>query len=360
MVKETLKYQGNLPWLLPRTILVTRAGSHAYGTNTPTSDEDYRGIAVPPPEYRDGFVHRFEQAQWADPDVVVYELRKFFNLAADCNPNILEVLFVENDDVLHSTPAGELLRENRQLFLSQKALHTYRGYAISQLKRIRTHRKWLLSPPTKKPTRADFNLPEHSTLPKEQLGEVNAAIQKQLDSWEPDISLIEDASLRLAIMARFEAALTEIMAGGVDDRWQRAGRIIGLGDDILAVTGRERAYKTAMDEWDRYQTWVETRNQKRAELEARFGYDTKHASHLVRLLRTCGEILSEGTIRVRRPDARELLEIRAGTWSYEALEEWAEAEDARIGGMVKTCPIPRTPDRAKLDRLCMDITNMVA
>lgn len=357
-MKDTLKYQGNLQWLIPRTILVTRAGSHAYGTSTPTSDEDYRGIAVPPEEYRVGFVHRFEQAQWSDPDVVIYDIRKFFNLAADCNPNILEILFVEDTDVLHCALAGGLLRTHRQDFLSQKALHTYRGYAISQLKRIRTHRKWLLSPPARKPTRADFNLPERATLLKEQIGEINAAIQKQLDSWEPDLSLIEDASTRMAITARFETTLTEIMVNG-DDRWQRAGRAVGLDDDILAVTGRERAYKSAMDEWDRYQTWLATRNQKRAELEARFGYDTKHASHLVRLMRTCGEILTERTIRVRRPDAQELLEIRAGAWSYDQLETWAESEDARIGDMAKSCPLPRVPDRAKLDALCMQVTQFV-
>ena len=41
----------NMQWLKNRTILLTRTGSHAYGTNTPESDEDYRGVCIPPPEY---------------------------------------------------------------------------------------------------------------------------------------------------------------------------------------------------------------------------------------------------------------------------------------------------------------------
>ena len=74
------------------TILLVRAGSHAYGTNTPTSDLDVRGIMIPPSDYYLG-MKRVEQYQEAGdgteakPDLVVYELRKYLNLAADANPS---------------------------------------------------------------------------------------------------------------------------------------------------------------------------------------------------------------------------------------------------------------------------------
>jgi len=47
-------YNGNLTWLPERTIFMARHGSKAYGTSLPTSDEDFRGVAIAPREYTDG------------------------------------------------------------------------------------------------------------------------------------------------------------------------------------------------------------------------------------------------------------------------------------------------------------------
>ena len=87
-----------------------------------------------------------------------WELRKYISLAADANPNILEVVFADDSDILKITEAGRQLRANRHLFLSKKARHTFSGYAMSQLKRIESHRRWLLNPPTAPPQRSDFFL----------------------------------------------------------------------------------------------------------------------------------------------------------------------------------------------------------
>jgi hypothetical protein len=78
--------------------------------------------------------------------------------------------------------------------------------------------------------------------------------------------------------------------------------------------------------------------------------------HLVRLLRMCREILAEGRVVVRRPDAEELLAIRSGAWPYERLIEWAKAEDQALTELMRTSPLPREPDRAAIDRLCVELT----
>lgn len=67
------------------------------------------------------------------------------------------------------------------------------------------------------------------------------------------------------------------------------------------------------------------RNPARAALEAQHGFDTKHAMHLVRLLRMGCEVLGRGEVVVHRPDATELLAIRHGAWSFERVV--AEAQD---------------------------------
>lgn len=111
-----------MKWMDGGTILLVRHGSHAYGTNTETSDEDFKGVAIPPKEYFYGFTHRFEQAELKAPDddAVIYDIRKFFNLAADCNPNIIELLHVDPIDYVIVTPIGQMILDHKNDFLSKK------------------------------------------------------------------------------------------------------------------------------------------------------------------------------------------------------------------------------------------------
>ena len=158
-----IQYSGNLTWLVPRTILHVRSGSHSYGTNIATSDEDFKGVCVPPSSVLHGFLANFEQAVSTAPvDQVIYDIRKFMRLAADGNPGLLEMLWTADEDRLVCTDAGRRLVDARSLFLSKKVKHTFCGYSASQLKRIRTHRRWLLTPPTHKPTAASSGYPAHA------------------------------------------------------------------------------------------------------------------------------------------------------------------------------------------------------
>lgn len=346
-------YSGNLDWLASRTILLTKHGSQAYGTSLPTSDLDVKGVAVPPRDYFHGFVQRFEQAESKDPDLVVYDIRKFCNLAADCNPNIIEVLWTDPSDWLQVAPAGLELVEARSLFLSRKAKHTFSGYAAAQLKRIRTHNRWLLHPPAAPPTRAEFGLPEHSVISSDDHAAALAAMQKQVESWDVDFAPL-DKSERIALEGKIANTLAEMRIGS-DEKWDIAGRTLGFSENFIDALARERRYRTAQREWEQYLSWQKTRNAARAELEAKYGYDTKHGMHLVRLMRMCREILETGRVIVKRPDADELLAIRHGAWSFEQLVEWAEREDTALTEVAKSSALPHSPDRKKLDAVCARI-----
>ena len=72
-------------------------GSRLYGTSTPESDTDIRGVFIPPEEYYLGFLNKVEQVEDKVSDVTHWELSKYLKLALDNNPNILELLFVPKE-----------------------------------------------------------------------------------------------------------------------------------------------------------------------------------------------------------------------------------------------------------------------
>lgn len=342
-------------WLESHTLYLTRHGSRAYGTHLPTSDHDVRGIAVPPKEYFYGFLHRFEQAeQKGEPDVVIFDLRKFMSLAADCNPNVLEVLFVDPSSQIYVHPGIEPLLAARDLFLSKKVRHTFSGYAMSQLKRIETHRRWLLDPPTAPPVRQDFGLPERTVLPKDQLAAAESLMRKKVDAWQLDLEPLDEAS-KIQLRDKLAESLAEMSLASEDAQVLCAGRRLGYDDNFLDLLDRERRYTAAQRQWESYSTWQKTRNPARAALEAKHGYDSKHGMHLVRLMRMCREILETGKVHVLRPDAEELREIRAGAWSYDQIMEWARRQDAELDACYKASKLPHGPDREKLDRICISV-----
>jgi predicted nucleotidyltransferase len=352
-----MNYTGNLPWLKSRTILYTLAGSRAYGMQTETSDWDYKGICIPPEEYRLGFLKRFDQAEFKphdDGEAVVYDIQKFFKLAADCNPNILECIYCDDEDVLEIDDCGRLLRENRDLFLSKKALYTYRGYAMSQLKRMETHRKWLQNPPDHQPTRKEYNIERERGISSEQVGAALTAINNKIGSWEIDYGDLDEAT-KIYINEQIASYLSDIT---FEQKFDNAARILGFNDNFIEYLDKERQYKQALAYYNQYNEWKTNRNPKRAAIEAQFGADLKHASHLYRLMFTCKEILTEGKIYVKRPDAQELLAIRNGKYTFDEIIAWAKQQDEELIQVAKTSPLPNAPDRNKLDELCIEIIKM--
>jgi predicted nucleotidyltransferase len=354
-------YQGNLKWLPERTIYMTLAGSHAYGTNIASSDVDWRGIAIAPTEYAHGFAHVFEQAVQKKPhdDMQVFSLQKFMRLASNVNPNVIELLFTDPADHRICTPAMEKLFAIRNQFLSRRAKHTFSGYAVSQLHDIQTHRRWLLNPPAAAPTRAEHGLPESTLIPADQLAVVQSQIKKRLDEWEwHDLEEFDEAT-RIRIKELFSERLTAITAWAEADTndkvWTAASRSLGYNENFIELLRRERIYNGKAKEWASFQEWKKNRNPARSELEAKFGYDTKHGMHLVRLLRMCREILTTGKVNVKRPDADELLAIRYGEWSYDKLLEWTQDQDKDLSVVMKTSPLPYSVDLEALNKVCVEI-----
>ena len=81
------------PRLGDNIILLGLGGSRAYGTSTPTSDWDWRGLAMNTPQ-EILLRQDFEQVENRATDTVIYSFNKMIGLLADCNPNT--ILFRKN------------------------------------------------------------------------------------------------------------------------------------------------------------------------------------------------------------------------------------------------------------------------
>lgn len=145
------------PQWLPQNIMYeTYMGSVSYGVSSDNSDNDLYGFCIPPKEIIFphlageilGFgrqVKRFNQYQQhhmveADKtwDVQIYSIVRYFQLVMENNPNMVDSLFTARRCVTANTEVGEIVREKRRMFLHKGAWHKFRGYAFSQLHKIRT------------------------------------------------------------------------------------------------------------------------------------------------------------------------------------------------------------------------------
>src|SRR3990172_6857401 len=79
-------------------------GSRLYGTANDTSDYDYRGVTLPPLEV---LIDPFESFNVADSfdgeDKAIYDLDNFFKLAADNNPNLLELFYCPEENMTYQS-----------------------------------------------------------------------------------------------------------------------------------------------------------------------------------------------------------------------------------------------------------------
>lgn len=295
-------------------IYETVHGSTAYGLAREGSDLDLKGVVVGPRAWYFGYRGGPEQLT-LDPDHVRFEMRKLLRLLANANPTVLELLFVPEAMHRALSAEGQRLLDARERFLSRRVGESFGGYALGQLRRIQTHRKWLLAPPAAAPAREAFGLSERVAVPKDQQGAAQTLIDR--------------------------------------------GVLVELPESFLDLLGREKRYQAAKREWQQFQQWRRERNVARAELEARHGYDTKHAMHLVRLQRMAVEILRERRVEVVRSDREELLAIRDGAWPFERLLEEAERMGEAIREATDSSALPERADEDAIEALGIEIIDAV-
>lgn len=125
-------------------ILLTLGGSHAYGMDKEDSDLDVRGIALNSKE-EILLAKDFEQVVDVDTDTTIYSFNKMIQLLTSNNPNTIEILGTKLEHYLYLSNIGRELLANRKMFLSKVCIHTFGGYAGSQLRRMENKAARLVS-----------------------------------------------------------------------------------------------------------------------------------------------------------------------------------------------------------------------
>lgn len=126
--------------ILPYTsqpLAIGIVGSTAYGLSTNNSDTDYlsihytqtKNVLKPnPAAYIDTKI-------CTEPDIASHEIGKYIHLYKNCNPTIIEMLWLEN--YIYQHPLFEGLKQLRHTTLSAKKIKTsYVGYAKAQFKKF--------------------------------------------------------------------------------------------------------------------------------------------------------------------------------------------------------------------------------
>jgi hypothetical protein len=370
--------------LAPHTIFLTLAGSQAHGTAREGSDVDLRGVCVAPSSVRLSLFRAFEQYEGALPEplaakvvpriqghptaaraldvkteCVIFDVAKLVGLCAAANPNALEILFADERDWVFETPLWRRLHGERHRFLTKKVQQTFQGYAMAQLKRIKTHRSWLSSPPTRKPSREDLGLPvAGGTLSRDDQNRIEQSIANKIRSYGID-NVDMPKPTRIAVQERLDAFYRDVLSASdedLDDRMRAvATHALELPPDVVAALNAEKKYRAALKHWDSYQTWKTHRNPARAELEREHGYDTKHAMHLIRLMRMGLEVLETGDLRVRRDDADDLSAIRDGAMSFDELLTAATALRESMESAAASTTLPSDVDHDGVDALLAEM-----
>jgi len=377
-----------------RIIFEAVVGSHAYGTALPTSDIDLRGVYMPTMRELLSVVWPKGKTQDAEAsqnevaddkqDIKFYRLDKFVALARDNNPNIIELLFLPADLIRTCTEPMQRLIDNRHLFLSKKAKHSFAGYAHAQIERAKGQNKWVNnsqseSPPDKKQfcwfidcavvgvAQSFHNMAE--VFEREERFPCRPTTLSEIKRVNFNLDECHAAKLehceniyRLYYYGKGAKGVFrgphqqfEVESIPKEDEWTK---FVGL------LIWNKQAYESAMRNWQNYWTWHRERNKDRwrTQESGELKFDPKNMSHCVRLMLSGINILTKGEPIIRfEGEAQQFLrDIRAGKFTYEYLIEYAEAREKELDSLYETSTLRHEPDDEAINNLYLELIGLKA
>ena len=311
-------------------ILLVPAGSISYGTNVDyitkdgshyISDFDIRGIFLDSKESIFGFKKQTDFAINNDEvDCALYSLKRILQLLESCNPNAMEIIGNNDNNILYETECSKLLKQNASLFVTKKAINSFGKYAATQTRRLRNA------------------LARDSFDQTEKENNIRLSLQANMSDLKKMYSHFSDDDVKLYI-----------------DKSIREDMDSELFMDIKLNHFPLRDYANIMNSMTntiRNFSKLNHRNRKKDDLHL-----YKHAMHLVRLQMMLYYILSEGLILTYLPeeDRNVLMDIRMEKYSFDEIfkinDEWIK----RNTKLAETTKLNDYINSEKLDALAVEL-----
>lgn len=334
-------------------------GSHAYGLSTPASDRDFRGIFVLPSAYYLRLGAPLEQVSDEKNDRTFYALKRYCELAATANPNIIELLFMPDDCKIIESPLLTPLLENRNRFITKAAYESHIKYAQAQMHRARGKNKRVNNPFSETPPqKEDFSWFVPLTT------EGNQFPYRPIPLAQSNVNL---DTCRCAAMERVENVYriyqTDDSTGGIfkdgqivcsSISFELEKRCIGL------LIFHQADYQRQLRDFHQYWEWRNNRNNARWESQeaGQRDYDAKNMMHVLRLLISAESIFLSGApaIRMAGDNQRFLMAVRQGEYSWEEIIHFIDEKTARLNELFTASDLPDSVDSDWINSLIEEIT----
>lgn len=366
-------------------------GSHAYGLNTETSDEDVGGVFICPHDMLLGLRSQYiEQVADEKNDTVFYEFGRWIELLLKSNPTALESLYIPERCVIGDIhPAVQNIIDNRDKFLSKECFNTLTGYAVSQIGKAKGLNKKIVNPVTERKDVLDFcytfkgqgSQPIKEFLAERHLdqrycGLVNINNMKDVYGVYYDYAAYLNFE-NLPFSIRREILFSGINQDKIISRLNKKAfyGYVGIAnpDDysksntvrlssipkeeepICFMTFNKDAYVAHCKMYKEYKDWEAHRNPVRYENNLGHNYDSKNMCHCMRLVRIGKELAMGQGFNIERTYDREyLLDIKNHKFSYEDIMSQAIKEKELMDEAIKTCTLPDKIDLETINELLIE------
>lgn len=299
-------------------MIIGMGGSIAYGTNLPTSDIDIRGVAM---NSREDILlgTDFEQISNEATDTTIYSFKKICNLLLNCNPNVIEIFGLNPEHYLYVSTLGRKLLNNKSIFLSNKCIGSFMGYANQQMYRLQQKSLVAMS---------EENLNKHIC---KTIGNMKTTLEQQynmagIDFHMKDGKIVTDLTIK-------------------DYPTEELSAVLGVINKTL------QDYK---------------KNSMRNKKAAEHGKIAKHSMHLLRLYMMCEDLLLRGEINTyRRNEHNLLMDIRLGKYLGEDGKPTKEFFDIvheyenRLEIAKNHSVLPDKPDMTKVNNFIMTMNEEI-
>lgn len=318
-------------------LLTAIVGSKAYGTDTPESDIDLKGVYIQHPLEVLSYNEHIEQLI-PDKDTTHWEVSRFIELLCKSNPTVLELLFTPEDCILEKHPLFDLLIKNRHIFLSKECLNSFMGYAKQQIykaKGLNKKMNWENERIERKSPIDFCKFIENGNVMK---------LQEFLDlqKFPENFFLTKIDNTKQLYKLWYSIADYKKPLCNTDDLLLTAIPENATPTFYGIVQYDLDGFQTHCREYNSYQVWLKERNEARYVDVKNHGQkiDGKNMLHCIRLIEMSKEIAKNGELIVRRLNAKELLKIRKGELNLQEIIDKTEQLIVEVEEAFKNSSLP--------------------